>query len=183
MRSAKTLFDTWLSSRPERLGINTTNTTSRDVSERSNTRKEKKNKAPTNLIPTLQKHITSKHSSVMNVVVMSRFFFLAAEWWMQQPCYFWRGMKTHFSSLLMMLISSHSPNMQTKCAITNEWIVPRRWGRFKQDSLFAKHRRCTTLVTCCTLGACNRATAPGAVWAAVWAGISQRCQPNHSLGF
>lgn len=56
---------------------------------------------PTNLIPTLQKHITSKHSSVINMVAMYRVF-LAAEWWMQQRCYFWRGMKTYFSSLLMM---------------------------------------------------------------------------------
>lgn len=100
---------------------------------------------------------------------------------MQQRCYFWRGMKTHFSSLLMMLISSHSPNMQMKCAITNEWTVPRRWGRFKQDSLFAKHRRCTTLVTCCTLGACTEPQ-PGAVWAAVWAGMPEPCHHNHSLG-
>lgn len=97
---------------------------------------------------------------------------------MQQPCYFWRGMKTHFSSLLMMLISSHSPNMQMKCAITNEWIAPRRWGRFKQDGLFAKHNFGDLL----HFGCVHEATAPGAVWAAAWAGISERCHRNRSSG-
>lgn len=62
---------------------------------------------PTNLIPTLQKHITTKHSNIMNVVVMY-IFFPPTEWRMLQCCYFWRGMKTYFSSLLMMLISSQS---------------------------------------------------------------------------
>lgn len=62
---------------------------------------------PTNSIPTLQKHITTKHSNIMNVVEMYIFFF-PTERRMQQWCYFWRGMKTYFSSLLMMLISSQS---------------------------------------------------------------------------
>lgn len=61
---------------------------------------------PTNLIPTLQKHITTKHSNIMIVIVM--YIFSPTEWWMLQCCYFWRGMKTYFSSLLMMLISSQS---------------------------------------------------------------------------
>lgn len=60
----------------------------------------------THLIPTLQKHITTKHSNIMNVVVM--YILFSTEWQTLQWCYFWRGMKTYFSSLLMMLISSQS---------------------------------------------------------------------------
>lgn len=111
----------------------------------------KKKISPTNLIPTLQKHITSKHSSVMNMAAMYRFF-LAAEWWMQQRCYFWRGMKTYFSSLLMMLICSQSPNMQMKCATTIKWIVLRRWGRFKQH--VCKIETAHNFVTCAALCVC-----------------------------
>lgn len=38
----------------------------------------------------------------------SNVHFFFTEWRMLQCCYFWRGMKTYFSSLLMMLISSQS---------------------------------------------------------------------------
>lgn len=61
-----------------------------------------------NLMPTLQKHITTKHSNIINMVVMYMFFFVSNERGMQQRCYFWRGLKTYFSTLLMMLISSQS---------------------------------------------------------------------------
>lgn len=79
--------------------------------------------------------------------------FLAAEWWMQQRCYFWRGMKTYFSALLMMLICSQSPNMQMKCATTIKRIVLRRWGRFKQH--VCKTETAHNFVTCAAL--CVRA--------------------------
>lgn len=101
---------------------------------------------PINLIPTLQKHITTKHSNIMNVVVMYIFFPSLSD----ECCnavIFWRGMKTYFSSLLMMLISS-----QSKTCKWNVWTQLSKlfYGggkRFTQDKVFAKERDSTQLVT------------------------------------
>lgn len=114
-------------------------------------KKEKKNptnKFNTHFTKTHYKQTLERNEHGPNVQV-----FLATEWWMQQRCYFWRGMKTYFSSLLMMLICSQSPNMQMKCATTIKWIVLRRWGRFKQR--VCKIETAHNFVTCAAL--CVRA--------------------------
>lgn len=59
-----------------------------------------------------KKHITTKHSNIMNVAVM---YIFSTEWRMLECCYFWRGMKTYFSSLLMMLISSQAKHANEMC--------------------------------------------------------------------
>lgn len=109
---------------------------------------------------------------------------------MQQRCYFWRGMKTYFSSLLMMLISSHSPNMQMKCAITIKWIVLRRWGTVQAGRACLQNRDGAQLCDFVLHFVCARTepftgtsqttTAPGAP-SDVWGLISEHC--HHRRGF
>lgn len=111
-------------------------------------KKNPTNKFNTHFTKTHYKQTLERNENGRNVQV-----FLAAEWWMKQRCYFWRGMKTYFSSLLMMLICSQSPNMQMKCATTIKWIVLRRWGRFKQH--VCKIEMAHNFVTCAAL--CVRA--------------------------
>lgn len=114
-------------------------------------KKKNTNKFNTHFTKTHYKQTLERNENGRNVQV-----FLAAEWWMQQRCYFWRGMKTYFSSLLMMLICSQSPNMQMKCATTIKWIVLRRWGTVQAACL--QNRDGAQLCDlCCTLCACNRA--------------------------
>lgn len=103
---------------------------------------------PTNVIPTLQKHITTKHSYIMNLPVnVQVFFHPSTERQMQQRCYFWRGMKTYFSSLLMMLISS-----QSKTCKWNVWTqLSKMFYGGGKSSLWTKclqKRDSTQLVTC-----------------------------------
>lgn len=128
------------------------------VGNMKHTLKKKKNptnKFNTHFTKTHYKQTLERNENGRNVQV-----FLAAEWWMKQRCYFWRGMKTYFSSLLMMLICSQSPNMQMKCATTIKWIVLRRWGRFKQH--VCKIEMAHNFVTCAAL--CVRAPHRAVRW-------------------
>lgn len=118
-------------------------------------KKNPTNKFNTHFTKTHYKQTLERNENGRNVQV-----FLAAEWWMKQRCYFWRGMKTYFSSLLMMLICSQSPNMQMKCATTIKWIVLRRWGRFKQH--VCKIEMAHNFVTCAAL--CVRAPHRAVRW-------------------
>lgn len=94
-----------------------------------------------------KKHITTKHSNIMNVAVM---YIFSTEWRMLECCYFWRGMKTYFSSVLMMLISSQSK--------TCKWNVRTQLsklfyggGKGSLRTKCLKKRESTQLVTSLTL--------------------------------
>lgn len=103
---------------------------------------------PTSLIPTLQKHITTKHSNIMNLVVM--YIFSLPHWVTDAAMllFFWRGIKTYFSSPLMMLISSQSKTCKWNvCTQLSKLFYGSGKGSHRTKCLGGKKREGTQLVT------------------------------------